>query len=219
MQSSVGKSIMLIKMFFMARHFSPPWISGSSRLSSPSRVRGERSGGCRQGRIPQAFGLCNSLLDIYSFVFIYTQVLWGPTLFAPVHPPLEPIPLLTDSLNDATAAETQNPLPPSSRWERKKINGRIRMNFINWIARRAPRFDAARTTLCKCGVTCCNRLLRAPLPPLPPGVKWKKKTYQPPIAFYSLSPFWWLWLEMNFYIGLFIMHAIRIAVSYAHVIV
>lgn len=41
---------------------------------------------------------------IRSFVFIYIRVLRGPTLFAPVHP-LEPLPFLTDPLND-TRLET-----------------------------------------------------------------------------------------------------------------
>lgn len=50
---------------------------------------------------------------------------------------------------------------PSER--RKKINGRIRMNFINWIARRASRFDATRTSFVNAGVTCCNRLFKSSL--------------------------------------------------------
>lgn len=189
-------------MFFIARRFPSP-ISGSSRLSSPSRARGGKSSGCRQGRVPQAFGLCNSLLDIYSFVRFYLYSSSVRAHLICTRSPAARAPFTSD--RSFKRHETRNPLPSSPRWKRKKINGRIRMNFINWIARRAPRFDAARTTLCRCGVTCCNRLLRAPLPPLRPRCQMEKETYQLPIAFYSLSPIRWLWVEMNFYVGLFIM--------------
>lgn len=81
--------------------FHPP-ISRSSRLSSPSRARGGRSRKCWQERVTRAFLACVAPCRIFirSFVFIYIRVLRGPTLFTPVHPPLEPLPLWTDSLND-----------------------------------------------------------------------------------------------------------------------
>lgn len=127
MQLSIGK---LIKVLFTARRFPPPPISGSSRLSSPSRARGGRSSECRQGRVPQAFfSLCNSLLDIYSFVRFYLYSGSARAHLICIRSSATRIP---STLNRFFKRhETRNPLPPSPRWKRKKINGRIRMNFIN----------------------------------------------------------------------------------------
>lgn len=144
---SVGKSIILIKMFFIVWRFSfSPPVPGSPSLRPPlKRKRWKRQAGVgNRANTTSTRSVAPCWIFIRSFAFIYTQGLRGPILFAPVHSPYEPLPSPTRFFKR---------LPPRLEtlcrrvWKRKKINERIRMNFINWITRRAPRFDAARTTL------------------------------------------------------------------------
>jgi len=84
------------------------------------------------GRVPQALDL--SLLVGYlfarSFLFIL-KAYEGEVHLIYAHSPVARTTPDRDPLNGTTAVETRNPLPLSPRWRKKKINGRIRMNFIN----------------------------------------------------------------------------------------
>lgn len=160
--------------------FSRPW--GRRRRCRALFRKRRRERRLEWGR-NRRHSTCRSLLDIYSFVrFLFILEVWRPALFVPTPwnwQLFQPTSTLsspnTVPLNDVTTArlDPRNPFTPlhpsllcslsrpSER--RKKINGRIRMNFINWIARRASRFDATRTSFVNAGVTCCNRLFKSSL--------------------------------------------------------
>lgn len=125
------------------------------------------------GRVPPPLDL--SLLVGYLFVrsfFIYTRGLKTrlictlspstrelaalPTHLHPPPPAANTVPLndVTTARLDTARHETLYPLRPAhglNEKKKRKINGRIRMNIINWIARRAPRFEATCTPFVNAG--------------------------------------------------------------------
>lgn len=191
-------------MLSTARHF-PPSISGSSRLSSLSRDGRSRCG-CRQGWVSQAFSLCNSLLDIYSFVRFYLYSGSARAHLICTRSSAAQTPSTFD--RSFKRHETRNPLPSSPHWERKKL-----MDAFEWILLIESRVGRRGSTrlvrpFVNAGwlvATAFQELLLSSPLPSSHDVRWKKRrtSRRLPFFFYSLSPFRWLWLEMNFYIELF----------------